>query len=65
MNNHPLGLVYHQEMGVLIYDIQRDILGNSGNGCCIRDFQQNGIPCLEFEIFGCLTAIGQDVPVGN
>ena len=52
VHHHALGLVDHQQVGVLIHDIQRDLLRNGLDGLCVRDLQQHGVPCFQLETFG-------------
>ena len=52
VHHHALGLVDHQQVGVLIHDIQRDLLRNGLDGLCVRDLQQHSVPCFQLETFG-------------
>ncbi len=59
VHDHALGLVDHQQVVVLVDDIQRDILRHGLDGLCVRDLQQDGVPCLQLEAFGHQFAVAQ------
>ena len=62
MDHHALGFVDHQQVLILIHDVQRDVLRHRFNGFCIRDLQQDDVPCLELEAFGRGPAVAQHMP---
>ena len=65
VHHHALGLVDHQQMGILVDDIQRDILRHGLDGLCVRDLQQHGVSCLEFQAFGHSLAVALHMTLGH
>ena len=65
VHHHALGLVDHQQMGVLVDDLQRNILRHGLDGLRVRDLQQHGVPCLELQAFGHGLAVTLHMPLGH
>ena len=65
MDHHPLGLVDHQQVPILIDDVQRDILRDGRDGGGVGDLHQDGVPRFQLAVFGRRLAVGQNVPFGD
>ena len=65
VHHHALGLVDHQQVGILVDDVQRDILRHGLDGLCVRDLQQHGVSCLEFQTFGHSLAVALHMTLGH
>ena len=65
VDDHALGLVHHQKVVVLVHDVQRDVLRHSLDRLCVRNFQQDGVPRLEFEALGDAFSVAEHMTVSH
>ena len=60
VNHHSLGLIHYQQIIVLIYDLQRDILGLGAGGYRVRQGDDDTVTLPQGVLFPCRSAVFQD-----
>ena len=60
VNHHSLGLIHYQQVVVLIYDLQRDILGLGAGGYRVRQGDDDTVTLPQGVLLPCRSAVFQD-----